>query len=177
MNGSGVSATPLGLLQLTAIPYVAIAAASGGNGGAIALADLVGLEAAVGSRDGDAAADSRMGFVTSPAMRSKLRRTDQGTAASGINLWKDNQSLLGYPAFSTTSVPSNLTQGSGTNLSAIIYGNWADFALQLFSLVDVVINPFLQSVSGVVRVSAFLDVDMGPRHTGSFAIAAGAITV
>jgi Phage capsid family len=35
----------------------------------------------------------------------------------------------GYPIFSTTSIPTNLTKGSGTNLSEIFFGNWADLLI------------------------------------------------
>ena len=52
-------------------------------------------------------------MVTSSQLRSKLRRTDKGSAASGINIWGDDGRLLDYPAFTSTSIPANLTRGTG----------------------------------------------------------------
>ena len=123
----------------------------------------------MGAADGDAAADAGMAFVCSPQLRSKLRRTPRGATDAGINLWDRGKTILDYPAFTTTSVPANITRGSGTSLSCLLYGNFADLVINLFTVLDVVVNPFLQSVSGIVRVSAFLDIDVMPRHNGSFA--------
>jgi HK97 family phage major capsid protein len=175
INGPGNSNQPLGLLQHAGITSL-VPAADSGNGGAIALADVVSLEQTVGAVDGDAAADCRMAFVASPQLRSKLRRTPRGATDVGITLWDRGNTIMDYPAFTSTSVPANITQGGGSSLSCLLYGNFRDLAINLFTAVDIVVNPFLQSVSGVVRVSAFLDVDVMPRHNGSFAKLVGAVT-
>jgi hypothetical protein len=65
-------------------------------------------------------------------------------------------------------VPSNLTEGTGTNLSAMIFGNFSDFAVNLFHVLDVIINPYLETISGVVRITALLHVDLQPRHPLAF---------
>ena len=176
LNGPGNSFQPLGLLQNAGITTV-LATADVGNGGAVALADLVSLEETVGAVDGDAAADSRMGFITSPQLRSKLRRTPRGATDVGITLWDRGNTILDYPAFTSTSVPSNVTRGTGSTLSCLLYGNFGDLVINLFTAVDVIVNPFRQSIDGTVRVSAFLDVDVMPRHSGSFAKLVGAVTV
>ena len=175
INGSGTNLQPLVRLQHTGVETIKIAADSG-NGGAIAFADLATLEATVGKEDAEAEADARMAFVTSPALRSKLRRTDRGETSTGITLWNDGGQMLGYRAFATTSVPSTITKGSGTNLSCLPYGNFGDLVIDMFTVLDVIVNLFLQSVSGVMRVSAFLDVDVMPRHVQSFAKLVGAVT-
>jgi len=175
LNGSGVGYQPLGLLQNSNVTTL-LPAADAGNGSAIAFADVAALEAAVGNVDGDPAG-ARMAMVTSPQLRSKLRRTDKGTAGSGINIWGDDGRLLDYLAFCSTSIPANLTRGSGSSLSVLLYGNFADLVINLFTAVDIIVNPYLQSISGVVRVSAFQDADIAPRHVGSFAKTVAAITV
>jgi hypothetical protein len=90
--------------------------------------------------------------------------------------WGDGDSIMDRPAFTSTSIPATLSEGTGTSLSALIYGNFADLIVNLFTVLDVIVNPFLQSTSGVVRVSAFLDVDINIRHSGSFAKMVGAAT-
>jgi HK97 family phage major capsid protein len=173
LNGAGNSQVPLGLLQRPDIQSVKISS-DAGNGGTIAWADLVNLELAVGKQDGDPAGSS-LAWVTSPQLRAKLRKTARDTGASGIMCW-DNDMIMERQAFSTTSIPSNITEGTASTLSAMIYGNFADLVVNLFTMIDVLINPFLQSTTGVVRVSAFLDVDINIRHAGSFAKMVGAAT-
>jgi len=175
LNGPGTGFAPLGLLQTSSIPTL-LPAADSGNGGAITFADLASLEQNVANVDGDPAGGS-MAMVTSPALRSKLRRTDKGSAASGINIWGNDGLLLNYPGLTSTAIPANLTRGTGSALSVLLYGNFGDLVIQLFTALDVIVNPFLQSVSGVVRVSAFQDVDIAPRHINSFAKLVAAVTV
>jgi HK97 family phage major capsid protein len=174
LNGSGQNNVPLGLLQHANVETVAITA-DAGNGGAIAHGDLVNMELTVAKKDADAAADSRPCFVASPQLRAKLRNTEAGSGNSGLKLWRDGK-VLDYPALSSTSIPANLTKGGGSSLSAVIFGCFADLVVNTFSALDVLVNPYLQSVSGVVRVSVFLDVDIAPRHVQSFCKIVGAST-
>ena len=78
---------------------------------------------------------------------------------------------MGYAAIATYNVPQNLTRGeSGTGLTTALLGNFHDLVVNLFTGFDVLVNPYLQSVSGIVRISAFVDVDAIVLHAGSFAI-------
>jgi HK97 family phage major capsid protein len=171
LNGSGQGQS-LGLFQRTNIPSLVPAADSGGNGGKPAYTDLVAMEKLLGMANGDAPMDARVGFVTSPQGRSALRRTDLGgSTVTGRYAWKCHteliegmwvpvETVLGYPAAASTNVPANITQGSGSNLTAAILGDFGSVCANYFGLLDVLVNPYLQSSSGVVRVSIFFDVDV-----------------
>lgn len=185
INGAGSANVPLGLFQYgSAIPFITLNGDSG-NGAAPAYADVCDMEAMVGATNGDAPMDARIGFLTSAAGRNAFRQCDMGTA-SGRKVWKCHpmlidgelrsvETVLGYPAVSTTNVPSNITKGSGTNLTAACLGNFADMLIHLFTGVDVVVNPYKQSTDGLVRVTALQDVDIAIRRYGSFCVVAGII--
>ena len=93
------------------------------------------------------------------------------TIADGSNwLWSDFERVVGKPAYATTNVPSNLAKGSGTNLSPLLFGNWRDCVVNLFTPVDLLVDPYRQSTDGVIQVSAFQDVDVAFLHLLSFGV-------
>jgi hypothetical protein len=83
------------------------------------------------------------------------------------------ESVLGHPAVSTINAPSNLTRGSGTNLSALASGDFAHIAIQLWGAADVQRNPYQLSAQGVIQYRVYQDVDVAMLYPGaSFVIAA-----
>ncbi|WP_442756601.1 phage major capsid protein [Methylocystis sp. JAN1] len=87
------------------------------------------------------------------------------------------QFFMNEPFAFSNQVPSNLTKGTGTNLSAIIYGAWSDLFIAYWSAVDVLVNPYHQDVAskGGVLVHAFLDADIASRHVESFSAIVDAV--
>ena len=62
-------------------------------------------------------------------------------------------------------MPSNLTKGTGTNLSAIIYGNWADLIIGYWSAFDLLVNPYAAGAyarSADVQVGRLRSLDRTP---------------
>lgn len=163
LAGSGSGAQPLGLANNTGIATYPL----GTNGAAFTRADLVALEKAVGNDNGDSAEDASMAFVTNPNGRAKLRSTES-VANTGRFLWDDTDLVLGKPAHATTALPSNLAKGSGTGLSALLYGNFADLQISQWGAVDILVDPYKFSTVGYVRITAFQDIDVQPRHVESF---------
>ena len=127
---------------------------------------------------GDSDPEARIAWLTSPQGRSKFRRTGVlgGTAAPCWECHDGRETMLGYPAASTTLVPANETMGSGTALTSLILGNMRDVIIHLFSAVDILVNPFTQSVDGSVTISAFQDIDVGFLHAYSFVRMDGIVT-
>jgi HK97 family phage major capsid protein len=165
LNGSGASNQPRGILQIAAIPTVAV----GTNGGAPTWDVVVNLESQVAISNADMGS---LGYVTDAAVRGKLKRTAKIGATFPIYLW-DTQSndtpLNSNPVGITNLLPANLTKGTGTNLHAAIYGNWADLIYAFWSGIDILVDPYTGSSSGTVRVVALQDVDLNVRHPESFA--------
>jgi hypothetical protein len=82
----------------------------------------------------------------------------------------------GYAAYVSNNVPSNLTKGSGTNLSAMIFGNWEELLIGLWGSLDLLVDPYSNADSGRVRIVAFMSADIAVRRAASFAAIVDAIT-
>jgi len=69
----------------------------------------------------------------------------------------------------TNNVPSDLTKGSGTGLSALIAGDFSNLMIGLFSTSDVLVDPYTGGAAGTLRVRVLQDMDVAVRHAESFA--------
>ena len=158
--GTGASNQPRGILSTAGIGAVAM----GANGGALtydAVADLMG---AVADANGEAGS---LAFATN----SKVRR-----AAGKL---KDTQArpyglatvFQGMPLFTSNLVPANGTKGTGSGLSSLVYGNFGDLLIGVWSELDVVVNPYSDAAyqKGNVLIRAMMTVDIAVRHAESFA--------
>ena len=75
----------------------------------------------------------------------------------------------------SNNVPSNLTKGSGSNLSAVIYGNFADLLIGLYGTLEILVAPYTDFAKGTVGVRALQSIDIAVRHAESFAAMTDAI--
>tara|TARA_Y100001960_G_scaffold134017_1_gene142202 strand:- start:227 stop:460 length:234 start_codon:yes stop_codon:yes gene_type:complete len=57
-------------------------------------------------------------------------------------------------------VPNNLTKGTGSGLSAILFGNFQDLLVAEWGSLDVLFDPYTGSSTGAMRVTVFMDVDV-----------------
>jgi HK97 family phage major capsid protein len=172
---------PLGLFQFAGVPNIK-AHGDTGNGGTLTYSNLVAMNQSVGLVSGDAPTTSRLGWVTSPQGKATLQLTDKSaTASTGRYCWESHEklvdgqlitceSVLGYPAVATMNAPSALTEGSATNITALAHGNFDNCWVNLFSGFDCILNPFLQSSQGVIRISGFQDVDVRFVRPESFCL-------
>lgn len=162
INGSGAGAEPEGILQNSNIPTVDVADP---DGGAPDRDDLINLETEVNQDNADG---NNMAFLTNSKVKGKLKQTAID-AGSGLFVWESGDMLVGYSAAVSNQVPSNLTKGAGTDLSAIIFGDWASLIIALWSGIDVIVNPYALDTAGGVRVSMLQDADIAFRHEEAFA--------
>lgn len=166
LAGTGGIVEPFGLLHRPDVELVAI----GDNGGALTRDVLKRMLAAVGA----ASVVDGLALVTGNAVRSAALMTPNDAGAGGGFLWQaplggaDGSVLESVPAWVSPAVPEDLSKGSGTNLSAAVLGRWSDAAVGVWGRsVELLIDKLYPS--GGVRVVVILDVDAGPRHSGSFA--------
>jgi HK97 family phage major capsid protein len=162
LNGSGASNQPTGILNTTGIGNVPI----GTNGGAPTRNHIVDLinELAVDNADMGA-----LSFLTTPGVRAKLQKTATD-AGSGLFVWGERaNALMGYRAEVSTQVPSNLTKGSGTDLHAIIFGNWNELMIAQWGGLDLLVDPYTQGTNSLIRVVANSWWDVALAHAASFA--------
>lgn len=168
INGSGSSNQPTGILNTTGIGSVA----GGTNGAAPTYSDIINLEREVAVDNADL---GNLAFLTNPKVRAKLKGTalDSG---SGLFVMQSNNELMGYKAGVSTQVPSDLTKGSGTALSAIIFGNWNDLMIGQWGGLDIVVDPYTLATTNMLRVVANSWWDVALRHPESFAAMVDAVT-
>ncbi|MHC5544654.1 phage major capsid protein, partial [Singulisphaera rosea] len=125
---------------------------------------------------GNANADvGSLAFVTTPNGRYKLKTTEKASG-TGRYLWDDEAGPLGYPAYATKNLPSNLVHGSGTGLSPIVFGNFQDLAIGMWGPVDILVDPYRFTTAGYVRIRALQDMDVNLRHLTSFVVVPDMVT-
>lgn len=176
INGSGSSNEPTGLLNISGIGSVA----GGTNGLAPTYANIVDLESAVANANADS---GNLAYLTNTKVRGTLRKTQEFATTNGKAVWTSQPGsrgvgdVLGYDAYTTNAVPSNLTKGTSTSVcSAIIFGNWADLVIGMWGGLDIMLDPYTGATSGTRRVIALQDVDVNARHVASFAAMKDALT-
>ena len=161
----GASNEPTGITGTTGIGSVAI----GTNGGALTWAKVTDLVKEV-EVDNAAINANTLAYLTNPKVKSHLASTSKVASTDSVMLldapW--NQ-LYGYDLAVTNNVPSDLTKGSGTGLSAMIFGDFSQLMIGFFSTPDVLIDPYTGGSSGAVRIRVIQEVDVAVRHAQSFA--------
>lgn len=174
INGSGASGVPRGILNAVGIGSVAM----GANGGAPTWAAITQLIQAVGAANG---LDGALGFLTNAKVQGTLLRTEK-SASTGLYCWEPGRAqsegqIAGYRALVSNNVPSNLVKGtSGAVCSALIFGNFQDLLIGYWGGLDVTVDPYTFSSTGMLRITAIQSCDVLVRRTGSFAAIADALT-
>ena len=171
--GDGSSDNPTGVLNTSGIGLVPI----GDNGGAPTEDHIIDLETEVAIDNADI---GTLSYLTNAKVRGKLKKTVVETG-DAMKVWQRSDvsgvgDLNGYYAHVSNQVPSDLTKGTGSNLSAILFGNWSDILLALWGVLDINVDTSTLSASGGVRVVALQSVDIGVRRAESFAAIKDAAT-
>lgn len=168
INGGG-SNEPTGILQTSGIGSVAL----GTNGAAPTWASVVNLIKEVAIDDAE---QGSRAFLTSPAAAAKLRSVAKVSGTDSKMILDDKSELFGYRVIATSLVPNNLAKGTGSSLSAMIFGNFNDLVVGEWGSLDVIFDPYTNSTTGAMRVTAFMDLDVAVRHAESFAAIQDMIT-
>lgn len=174
INGSGSSGQPTGLLGTSGIGSVAM----GTNGAVPTLAKILELIQVVESAN----AGMNGKFLVNPKVVAKLKQTviDAGSGAMimsyGPYFGGVNEQIDGKPVFSTSNVPSNLTKGSGTGLSAIIYGDFENLVVGQYGGIDLVVDTMSQAIGGKTRIVMNQYVGVAVKQPAAFAAIQDVIT-
>ena len=176
IDGTGASGQPLGILNQSGVPTVAL----GTNGAAPTWASIVQLETELAQDNADVGS---LGYITNAKVRGKLKTTVKNPAGTDSDwIWENGSQptigmVNGYMAGVTNQVPGNLTKGTGTNLSAIVFGNFADVLIGEWGVLEILPNPYGSGYdSGSIEIRALQTVDVQIRHPESFAKIIDAIT-
>jgi HK97 family phage major capsid protein len=159
----GGTGEPTGIIANADVPVVAI----GTNGGALTYAKVLELERTVANLNGDA---DRQFFITNPKVReaAKQIKIDDG---SGLMLFEILLNrMIGYETFITSNVPSNLTKGSGTNLSSLLYGDFSQVMIASWGGFDIMIDPYTVAKDNAINVIGHVLVDCGIAQPDKLAL-------
>lgn len=168
INGSGQDNQPLGIMQDPDVPTISI----GTNGGTIDWPTTVGLETQVATSNADF---GNLAYLTSNKGRGVMKKTLKfPSSASAVTLWEKGIAygegeVNSYRAVATNQVPSNIAKGSGTNLTSLIFGNFASATYGLWSGVDTLVDPYSRGAAGSILIYMFQDYDFQMRWEQSFA--------
>ena len=170
--GTGINNEPRGILNLAGIGTVPL----GPNGGAPTYSSIIALMSEIEIDDADI---GELNFLANPLAKSRLMLTPKQANGQEGNfiLPEPGQSLIGYRLACTNQVPRNLTKGSGTNLSALIFGNFTDLVIGEWGSPEVLVNPYGSGfTSGDVAIRIMQTVDIAFRQVVSFAAITDMIT-
>jgi HK97 family phage major capsid protein len=152
INGIGTGNIPQGILQNGDVNQVAL----GANGGAFTRGTMIALMAAVMNNNIPLTSPGLLLNVNTMAalMNTKL------DAGSGLFLMNSADNLMGYKTAVTTNVPGNLTKGTGTNLSAAIFGSWNNLLIGQWGGLDITTDPYTLGTEGQIRIiiQSFYDI-------------------
>ena len=129
------------------------------NAEAIALADIANV------------ATARRGFLTSNTIKKlAMLAKDTTDLPIGIGPIFHNEAVT----FSN-QVPTDL--GTGTDEHALIYGDWSELLIGVWSEIDILVNPFESTAysKGNVSIRAMATVDCALRHPAAFVSIEGVI--
>ena len=121
--------------------------------GAPTWAEVVEMETKIAADDADV---EGMKYAFNANMRGWLKSTPK--VAGEAKFMLEGQELNGYG-----SVTSNNTPAAG-----LLFGNWMDFIIGMWSGLDLTVDTATLAASGGVHLRAFQDVDFGLRHDKSF---------
>jgi HK97 family phage major capsid protein len=159
---AGNAAEPVGVINTSGIGNVTTAA----DGAALTWTDCTNIWKAVATDNADT--DS-MAWITSPSVVAHMMNIDRASGANNFILNDLKDGLLGFPIRVTTQSPDDLGQGSGTNLSALTLGNWADLLVGFWGGLTLNVDDTTLGTQGARRIICLQDMDCAVRHAASFA--------
>jgi HK97 family phage major capsid protein len=166
---------PVGVLSTSGIGDVP----GGTNGLAPTYANIVALIGAVANAN--ALSQGNLGFLSNSKFLAKAATTlkSAGDTSSNFIVSPGAGTMADYPLAISNLVPSNLTKGTGTNLSALIFGAWSELLIGYWSQFDLLVNPYAEVPysKGNVQIRGMLTADIKLRHPASFAATKDIITV
>lgn len=159
----GGSNEPTGIIANSSVNVVyaggATSNSTNANGAAPVWADVVNLMKAVENANGEGVA-----YLTNPLVKAKLQTTPrQSSGVEGNFIWSaGGAELNGYPVATSTLVPSNLSKGSSSTLSAAIFGDFSKMALASWGGMELTVDPYSGATAGLTNVvlNAYMDCNL-----------------
>lgn len=114
---------------------------------------------------------AQRGFLTSNTIRKQaMLAQDADKLPVGVGTIFHNE-----PVTFSNQVPTNL--GGTTNNHALIYADWSELLMGIWSEIDILVNPYEATAysKGNVSIRAMATVDIAVRHPAAFVSATGVL--
>ncbi len=164
-NGSGAANNPRGVLNTVGVNLVPL----GTNGAAPTYNMAVDMETEVAADNADA---ESMAYITTTRTRGTLRKTQVFAGTNGAPVWTGGRDgeLLGYPAYATNLMPSNLVKGSsGAVCHSAIFGDFSSLYVLEWGAAELMVDP-LTAGPAIIKVMSYQLVDILVRYPESFSV-------
>jgi HK97 family phage major capsid protein len=150
LEGSGSSGQPTGILNASGVTEVTNFAGVNPT-----FAEAVSLETAVANAN---ALSGSLAYILPSAMYGALKTTEKASGTAQFVV-EPGGTINGYNALISN-------QGTAGNC---YFGNFQDLLVGFFGGLDIIVDPYSQSTSGTVKITALQSVDCAVRHGESFA--------
>jgi HK97 family phage major capsid protein len=162
IKGGGTN-EPVGVLANSGVNVVYAGGASSNstnaNGIAPVWADVINLMKAIENSNG-----TMINYLTNPKVKAALQTIPrQSSGVEGNFIWPAGANELnGYGAATTTLVPSNLTKGTSSSLSALIAGDFSQMMVANWGGLELTVDPYSGATAGLTNVvlNAYMDVNL-----------------
>jgi len=169
ISGASGSTNPVGILATSGIGSVL----GDTNGLAMAWEHIVKLEREIAI---DNALMGSLGYLTNHKVKAALKQTKLDSG-SGLFIWPQSANELnGYQVEVSNLVPSNLEKSGGSNLSAMIFGNWADMVIGQWGGIDMIVDNITLAEQGQIKLVTNSYWDIFIKRPESFAAMVDIIT-
>ena len=167
--GTGNNGQPLGIINTTGIGSVTLGGGTakafpvslGGDGSTTHncgdWGDYVDLETELAIDNLDAGS---LRYIGNSVVRGALKQTLRASAAGSDYVMRDDGTVNGY----------QFTVSNQMQLNDVLFGNFADCVVGMWSGLDVVVDPYTQSAAGQVILTVHQDFDVAVRRPQSFAL-------
>lgn len=169
IKGSGVGEEPLGILNFPNAQVVEV----GPNGGPVEWQHATAMAAKAALVN---ARRSTCAYLTNPLVEFGLRNTQKFVGNSN-EIWQqpldggELGNLAGYRAGSTNQIPSNLTKGTGTELSAMIFACFSRLMIAQWSALRIRANPYGRGwTQNMLDIKGTMTLDIKPERQNRFVV-------
>ena len=150
LEGTGAGGQPTGILNTTGVNQVTNFAGANPT-----FAEVVSLETAVAE---DNALMGNLAYILPSSMYGALKTTEKASGTAQFVV-EPQGTINGYNAI----VSNQATAGN------LYYGNFGDVLVGLFGGLELVVDPYSNAPSGLIRITARQMMDVAVRHAQSFA--------
>ena len=178
ISGTGAAGQPRGILNQPGIGSVAL----GPNGAALASLDpFIDLESKLDTTN---ALNGSLYYLTNAKVIGASKKLKDSNAAYYWRSDRDTSGVSGtpgqingYPVARSNQAPSNLSKGTGTNLSAAMFGDFSQLLIGMWGGLEVLPNPYGAGYkSGAVDIRAMQTADINVRQANAFSAITDIVT-